>query len=454
MFYGVFINMENIENYRKRFFNLMESTIGDVKPLISEQELPSLSSIRKVNQSDYMPKSDYLGAGGQFEKNYTPQMSKSNLDTQTKFITEFNELKKKYANSIPYEEFYTSINPYFREWVISNIKKLNPERFARIESLPQAISFFKKYFNSHSKPEIIDKIMTISNKNGSPVSKEKVSQVIDELFSSYLPSISFKLDFDYNENKRRSLAFVYPSKVDGIIYLCALSGLFKNVNEFSSTIIWNETVLHEVGHLVDGFFESKGIYFHSSDKGKASSSKISSYPHSSLSKSFLDLDTIITDFDENAEYRTNEMEQFTRFKVLFNTLSRKGLKINSTLNEFIDSFTQCLKDDIIIIGYNRCQTRIKNGILTVDKSCISLDSIKSKKDTLNIYVDSYSAPSLDWLFSNYTTIKILKPKASFELPQVNYSIDLNKMYDDWKNEYVMNIDDKQSQDTIPDFPTA
>jgi hypothetical protein len=30
--------MRNIENYKRRFFNLMESTIGDVKPLISEQE--------------------------------------------------------------------------------------------------------------------------------------------------------------------------------------------------------------------------------------------------------------------------------------------------------------------------------------------------------------------------------------------------------------------------------
>jgi hypothetical protein len=30
--------MRNIENYKQRFFNLMESTIGDVKPLISEQE--------------------------------------------------------------------------------------------------------------------------------------------------------------------------------------------------------------------------------------------------------------------------------------------------------------------------------------------------------------------------------------------------------------------------------
>jgi len=29
--------MSNIENYKKRFFILMESEMGDVKPLISEQ---------------------------------------------------------------------------------------------------------------------------------------------------------------------------------------------------------------------------------------------------------------------------------------------------------------------------------------------------------------------------------------------------------------------------------
>jgi hypothetical protein len=30
--------MNNIEQYKNRFFNLMESTIGDVRPLISEQD--------------------------------------------------------------------------------------------------------------------------------------------------------------------------------------------------------------------------------------------------------------------------------------------------------------------------------------------------------------------------------------------------------------------------------
>jgi hypothetical protein len=40
LFYDIFIIMNNIEQYRNRFFNLMESTIGDVRPLITEQINP------------------------------------------------------------------------------------------------------------------------------------------------------------------------------------------------------------------------------------------------------------------------------------------------------------------------------------------------------------------------------------------------------------------------------
>jgi hypothetical protein len=42
--------MLNLENYKERFFNLMESTIGDVKPLISEPQktLPPIQSNKLV----------------------------------------------------------------------------------------------------------------------------------------------------------------------------------------------------------------------------------------------------------------------------------------------------------------------------------------------------------------------------------------------------------------------
>jgi hypothetical protein len=43
--------MNNIEQYKQRFFNLMESTMGDVKPLINEQvRLKSVSNPELVKK--------------------------------------------------------------------------------------------------------------------------------------------------------------------------------------------------------------------------------------------------------------------------------------------------------------------------------------------------------------------------------------------------------------------
>jgi hypothetical protein len=443
--------MNNIENYRKRFFNLMESTIGDVKPLISEQDTPF--DVRKVNQSDYMPKSDYLGAGGQFEKNYTPQVSKQNADIISEPIKKFENLKKKYSITLPKEEYYTSKNSYFQEWVQTKIKSLKPISQSK-KFLSYAKDFFKQYFDYNKNPEIIDKISKISQKNGGDNSPEKIKSTIDGLLNSYLNQLNFVLDFAYNEKNPQTIMFVRPGDLNGKIYVCGLSGSLFSGYQLSNDLIWRESILHEIGHLVDGYFYHNNIKFHSSDEGDANIGKVSKYPHQDMSKTFFDFNQIIRDFDADIDYRKDNVEQFTRFKVLFDILSKKGLNVGSNLSQFIDSFNKCLEDGTIIIGYNRCQTKIQNGVLIIDKTCKSLKYVLSKKDFLGIYFNLYSNSSLWWLFSNYTTIKILKPRASFELPTVNYSIDLNKMYDDWKNEYVMNIDDKQSQDTIPDFPTA
>jgi|LakMenE18May11ns_1017448.scaffolds.fasta_scaffold9948256_2 hypothetical protein len=464
--------MNNIENYRKRFFNLMESTIGDVKPLISEQDPPF--DVRKINQSDYMPKSDYLGAGGQFQQNNTRQISKKTIEdnpdlklkrdielANAKIKKDFESLKIKYAQEIPYKEYYTSQNSLFQKWVQQKIKNLNPTQYAKSNFLNKSINFFKKYFDYKSKPEIINKIITISKKNGVPVSEDKVKHEIDNLISTYLPSISFKLDFNYNEKNPNTMMYVYPSLVDGIVYICTFSDyLFGEGYKLDNPGIWEESVLHEIGHLVDGYFNENGIKFHSSDNGIISSNKKSEYPHSlsssNSSSSFLDFDKIFPDPDSDTQidYRVDKQEQFTRFKVLFDTLSKKGLKINSNLNKFIDSFKQCLYDYTIMIGYDGCGTKIENGILILDETCESLNSVESKKDFLPIYVNTYNNASFYWLFSYYTTIDIIKPTRYPEKNKIKYSIDLNKMYNGWKNEYVMNIPDKQSQDIIPDFPTA
>ena len=40
--------MNNIGNYKKRFFNLMESTMGDVKPLVNESTVEFTDLIGKT----------------------------------------------------------------------------------------------------------------------------------------------------------------------------------------------------------------------------------------------------------------------------------------------------------------------------------------------------------------------------------------------------------------------
>ena len=47
--------MKNINEYKKRFYNLMESTLGDVKPLISEQD-EGVSDLERKEQGDKMMK--------------------------------------------------------------------------------------------------------------------------------------------------------------------------------------------------------------------------------------------------------------------------------------------------------------------------------------------------------------------------------------------------------------
>jgi len=446
--------MENIENYRKIFFNLMESTIGDVKPLISEQDAPF--DVKKINQSDYMPKSDYLGPQGQFQQNYAKETTKSNLDTQSKNIIEFNELKKKYNKILPVKEYYTTNNPYFGNWVETRIKNLNPIGHAN-KFLSKSKDFFKKYFDYNTTPEILDKISKISEKNGGYSSHNQIKKTIDGLLNSYFNKLNFVLDFNFNE-KSDAIMYVIPTDLDGKIYICALSDTIFGGFKLGNNETWEECVLHEIGHLVDGYFGRNSINFHASDNGYSTNRKVSPYPHKSMSKSFFDLNKIL-DFESDTDYRKNEKEQFTRFKILNSLLSKEGLKITASLNDFLQIFKKLIDNGTIQFSFWNTRyacntTQTFGGIIVIDKDCETLKYIKSKYDYFNIFVNNTDSPSLYYLFANYSTINILDSKNSIELPQVNYSINLNEMYNDWKNEYVMNTPEKQSQDTIPDFPTA
>ena len=413
--------------------------------IISEQD-----NIGKIDVS--MP-SDYLGKDNSFERNYVPQVTTKNANSQADSITEFKELKSKYKTNVPYKEYYTSTNNLFKEWVRKKIRSTNPEKYASTFK-NESIEFFKKYLDYNSKPEMINKIVLISNNNKKFVSESFVKQTIDELINDYLPKIKFYLDFEFNEEKPNTIMYVIPTKLDATVYICALSpSLIGRGYKLGYPKIWKESVLHEIGHLVDGYFNMSGIKFYSSDSGQKGFSKLVPYPHQSSSSNFFDFK--FDELDSDKEYRQNPTEQFTRFKILFDVLSKKGLEINSNLYTFIDSFQKSLNDKTIIIGYNICNTKIDGGILTVDNTCESLRDVSTKKDFLSIYVDNYTNASLYWLFSVYTDINIINSNNAIELDKVNYTINLNNMYQDWKNEYVLNTDKTNlNSKSAPDYPTA
>jgi len=77
--------MNNINEYKKRFYNLMESTLGDVRPLISEQD-DDVSDLERKELGDKMMKDwidlHYMDQSFNKEKNrpYRPFNNNGKLD--------------------------------------------------------------------------------------------------------------------------------------------------------------------------------------------------------------------------------------------------------------------------------------------------------------------------------------------------------------------------------------
>lgn len=83
--------MKNIEQYKNRFFNLMESTIGDVKPLLSE------SIVEKKADDDSWCKSNLTDVENQICLIKTPSsVDKMNCQSQTGSVAR----QKGYVNVI------------------------------------------------------------------------------------------------------------------------------------------------------------------------------------------------------------------------------------------------------------------------------------------------------------------------------------------------------------------
>lgn len=111
--------MKNIENYKTRFYTLMESTMGDVKPLISEEET-----------SDVFEKSECYDANG----NKIPCENTQEMG-EVKLIT--IQLKQNVANpfGIEYIRYRPSsgtiLNARTSEKIATIEKNLSTEELAK-----------------------------------------------------------------------------------------------------------------------------------------------------------------------------------------------------------------------------------------------------------------------------------------------------------------------------------
>jgi hypothetical protein len=432
------------------------------KFIITESEKKEILSLYGIiNEQDLTYKreelpSDYLGPKGSFEKNYTPQVYTANVGSekqvekakeQKRIEDEAKSLIATYSKKLPKTEYYTSNNEIFKEWVVKKIESLNFLKYLEENTLQYSKDFFKKYFDYNSNPAIIQKIINIATKNGSlMVGEDRVKKTIDKLLSEYFNKIKFELDFEYNKEKPNTQAYVYSFYLDGKIYICVFGGLIKDNYEFESIDYLKETVLHELGHLVDGYFNMMGIKFYSSDGGEVDTKNKSEFPHANIVKDFLKIDST---------YLTRTSEQFTRLKILFDILSKEGYKAGSSFDEFTDSILFAIHNERLSFGGDGCNSKINGDYILINEDCPELSNFTENDKDLSIWSDLddkgwESNISLEWLFQNYAIINFTSK--SPEKVKVDLKYDLKKLYNDMVNEYVENVGNSSSDS--PNYPTT
>jgi hypothetical protein len=139
-------------------------------------------------------------------------------------------------------------------------------------------------------------------------------------------------------------------------------------------------------------------------------------------------------------------EQFVRFKKLFDILSKNGLTISSDLSGFVNSIKKSIDDKII--SFEGCSYTIENNVIKIDMNCESLQD-----RNLFVITKGVEDHELTFLFSNYTIVNEIDDPNS-EVQKFDYRVDLNAMYNDWKNEYVQNSKKTNSATSSPNYPTA
>jgi hypothetical protein len=346
-------------------------------------------------------------------------------------------INQNFLNSIPYDEFYVGgrCKDILQEYVINKVNSIDPVKHAE-SFLPEAKKFYIEYFDYNKTPEILDKILTISKNNGKPTTKENVIKVIDSMKNELFNSVSFEMDFEFNRDNPETMMYTLNNNNEYKIYICGMNDkLFVGNYEFGSDKEWFNSVRHELGHLIDFWFLSNKIILHKNIK---SSGTLIPYPHQGVYDD---------DFLYWGEYQRDTDEQFVRFKTLFDIMKQHGLTITATLDTFVNVFKKIVNDKTI--SFEGCSYTIENNLLKIDENC---DSLKDR--TLHISLNGDEDHDLTYLFSNYTIVDEIYTESGDETGKFNYQINLGTMYNDWKNEYVMNQDNKQTVTSVPNYPTA
>jgi len=432
------------------------------KFIITESEKKEILSLYGIlNEQDLTYKreelpSDYLGPKGSFERTNNPKVHSMNVASdkqvakekeQKRIEDEAKVLIDTYSKKLPEKEYYTSNNQIFKDWVVNKIESLNFLKYLEENVLRYSKDFFKKYFDYNSNPAIIQKIIDIATKNGSlMVGEDRVKKTIDKLLSEYFNKIKFEFDFDNNKESPNTLAYVYPFELDGIIHVCVFGGMIMNNYKFESIDYLKETVLHELGHLVDGYFNMMGIKFHSSDGGTVNTKRKSEFPHVNQITDFLKFDN---------SYKVDADEQFTRLKILFDILSIEGYKTGSNFNEFKNSILRAINNQRLSFGGAKCYSKIIGDYIQINEDCPELSNLDEKNKSLGVWTDLNgkeweSNNSLNWLFENYAILNFTGKLG--EKVKVDLKYDLKKLYNDMVNEYVENINNSSSDS--PNYPTT
>jgi uncharacterized protein YbdZ (MbtH family) len=345
-------------------------------------------------------------------------------------------IEQNWSDKIPYTDVYKRGKCKFdlQEYVEKRIRDLKPIEYAQ-SLLPDAKQFYIDYFDYNKNPEILDKIIMISEKNGKKTSKENIIKVIESMKSDLFNKVNFELDFTYNEKSPDTLMLT-DSAYGPKIFICGLSSvLFVDDYKIGDLEDWKNTIQHELGHLIDNWFANNGIILH---KGVRIDSGIVPFPHQSMAND---------NYLMWGEYQRDTDEQFVRFKTLFNILSKYGLTISSDLNTFVTSIKKAMGDKTI--SFEGCPYSIEHNVIKLDENCESL-----KDRVMYVLSNGKINDDLVYLFSNYTMVDDVFDGSKYEEEKVDYTVNLDAMYNDWKNEYVQNSKKTNSATSSPNYPTA